>query len=143
VVALLVVGPAVLDRNGPGVKGSGLKGSAVELVELSAAVVARDGDVRRLMSGDFGRPGEVVVLRYRASAETSAVLIQQVNGGVLEQLGTFELSPGVHDLALGPDAAGVRLERGWHEVRWALVPRDAREPYAWFDVRVDSGENGR
>ncbi len=99
----------------------GIKGSARIAVELSAAVQDASGVVRRVEPGERLPASGVLLLRYHATEEGRAMLLEHFSAGSLEPLGTFALVPGTHDLRSGQDLAGVPLSPETRDLTLYLV----------------------
>jgi len=158
IAAALVIAFAV-PRGGARPEYTGVKGQESGLLELSAVVVSRAGVTSPVGPGGRARPGDTLVLRYRADQPGPAYLLKAGPDGQPQVLGQFALSAGTHDLSDSGGVAGVSLEGEQGEVRlWlvqALRPLTAEgaldavrhpsgatgTPVVGFSVRVASGEN--
>jgi hypothetical protein len=138
---------------------TGVKGPESGLLELSAVVVSRSGTTAPIATGGRARPGDTLVLRYRADQAGLAYLVKAGPDGRPQALGQFALSAGTHDLADKGGVAGVSLEGEQGEVHLWLVqssgplaaaaaveavqqPAKSHGPsVVGFTVRVESGEN--
>ncbi|HVE86467.1 MAG TPA: hypothetical protein VND93_26605, partial [Myxococcales bacterium] len=153
---LLVLSP----RPAPSPEWAQVKGGpSAGLLELSAAVVSRSGEVSPLAPGGRARATDTLVLRYRAERPGPAYLLESSAPGQLRPLGQFTLQAGTHDLSDGGGVSGVSLDGDRGEVRLWLVQaggplteQSAVEAVlhpasggdvvvAGFSVRVEAGEN--
>lgn len=105
----------------------GVKGLPPLALELSAAARTPGGELRPVAPDQRLSPGDVLLFRYHASGPGTAALVR-VEGGRAEQLGTFALQPGTHELSAGEGLVGAPLSDARGAVTFVLVARPGTRP---------------
>ncbi|NTX33803.1 MULTISPECIES: hypothetical protein [unclassified Myxococcus] len=109
-----------------------LKGVAPMSLELTAVARLPDGTLHAVTEDALLPPEAVVLVRYRASEVSDAMLVLESPEGPAQMLGGYTLEAGTHDLKEAGELAGVSLA-GEHGPRvlvlaaWPRGPRSAAE----------------